>query len=96
MQMRWKDAASLRKYAEAALVERTRPPDQGISRDALVSELLVHQTELEMQNQSLVEAQAELAAAEEQFRDLFENAPVGYIILEADGRTKIRFVVVRC
>ncbi len=55
---------------------------------ALCHELEVHQIELEMQNEELRRVQAELAASEEKYRDLYEFAPVGYFTLESSGQIR--------
>ncbi|MFP4647872.1 MAG: PAS domain-containing protein [Halorhodospira sp.] len=52
---------------------------------ALYEELLLHQVELTIQNEELQQAREELAAARDSYRDLFERAPVGYLILDGDG-----------
>jgi len=51
----------------------------------LVQELQVHQVELEMQNDELRRAQADLDAERERYFNLFELAPVGYCTLSARG-----------
>jgi len=84
-------AATLRSAAEAALRERSAQSQE--STDALLSEsvrktlheLRVHQIELEMQNDELQRAQAELAAAHARFVDLYDLAPVGYCTLSDKG-----------
>jgi PAS domain S-box-containing protein len=52
----------------------------------LIHELRVHQVELQMQNDELCRAQAELSATREHYFDLFNLAPVGYFIVSHEGR----------
>jgi PAS domain S-box-containing protein len=52
----------------------------------LARELRAHQIELEQQNEELLRAQLELAAARDRYQDLFELAPVGYLSLDETGR----------
>ena len=58
---------------------------EGDSR-ALVHELQVHQIELEMQNEELQRARAAAEKASEKYGDLFDFAPVGYFLWDAEGR----------
>jgi two-component system cell cycle sensor histidine kinase/response regulator CckA len=51
----------------------------------LVEELRIHQIQLEMQNENLLRSQFELEEAREQYFDLYDNAPVGYIISDGLG-----------
>jgi C4-dicarboxylate-specific signal transduction histidine kinase len=51
----------------------------------LIHELEVRQIELEMQNEELVRAQADLEAVHRQYIDLYDFAPVGYFTLTRDG-----------
>ena len=53
---------------------------------ALVHELQVHQIELEMQNEELQRARAAAEEASEKYYDLFDFAPVGYFLWDAEGR----------
>ncbi|GAA4376889.1 PAS domain S-box protein [Hymenobacter koreensis] len=52
----------------------------------LVEELQVHQIELEMQCEELLQAQAETQRVRAQYVDLYDFAPVGYCTLDAQGR----------
>ncbi len=51
----------------------------------LLHELQVHQVELEMQNEELRQARAEIETLLEKYTDLYETAPVGYLILDDCG-----------
>ncbi len=50
----------------------------------LIEELNVHQIELEHQNEALTLSQQNLTLANDRFLDLFENAPIGYFLLNSD------------
>ena len=56
---------------------------------SLVSELELHQEELRIQNEELKQALNRLEIAQEvaqtRYRDLFERAPMGYLLLDAKG-----------
>ncbi|MFW6334978.1 MAG: PAS domain-containing sensor histidine kinase [Desulfosalsimonas sp.] len=51
----------------------------------LIHELQVHKAELQMQNENLHQTQSELETLQQRYRELFENAPVGYISVDPDG-----------
>ncbi|MFZ5953107.1 MAG: PAS domain-containing protein, partial [Candidatus Rifleibacteriota bacterium] len=51
----------------------------------LLNELRIYQVELEMQNEELLRAQVELEKTRDQYWQLFNNAPVGYVILDRQG-----------
>ena len=51
----------------------------------LVHNLQVHQVELEMQHQELLQAREQLAAAHERYFDLYDRAPVGYCTVSQKG-----------
>ncbi|HEX5372921.1 MAG TPA: ATP-binding protein [Aquabacterium sp.] len=84
------DARHLRSTAEAMLAARqkagaivARPSG---AEDGLVHELQVHQIELEMSHEALIDAQLALETSRDQYLALFEGAPVGYLTVDADGR----------
>lgn len=77
----------LRKRAEARLTKTLDALD-GITLDkakTLLHELEVHQIELEMQNEELRLAQHRLEEVRDQYTDLFDFAPVGYLVLDKKG-----------
>jgi PAS domain S-box-containing protein len=81
-------ALSLRKRAEAALGARNKDLQRlsGEEVEKLVHELLVHQIELEMQNEELRKSQVELADSRDCFNDLYDFAPVGYVTLDRGAK----------
>lgn len=52
----------------------------------LLEDLQVHQIELELQNRELRTARHELEQARDRYADLYDFAPVGYVILASSGR----------
>jgi PAS domain S-box-containing protein len=83
------DAAGLRRQAEAKWSgckkkAASLPAAEPDSR-RLVHELEVHQIELEMQNEELLQTRARAEALLAQYTDLYEFAPVGYFSLACDG-----------
>ncbi len=82
------DAARLRRLAEKKLKEKAAgsdPADQSADASRLLHELQVHRIELEMQNEELRRIQNELEVSWERYFDLYEMAPVGYLILNEKG-----------
>jgi PAS domain S-box-containing protein len=78
------DEGPLRDEAKARLSGNT--PVTARTPEALLHELQVHQIELEMQNEALRESQAALEASRDQYADLYEFAPVGYLTLSRTGQ----------
>lgn len=80
------DPLTLRQRAETRLkqVSEVTPGSQW-DTDRLLHELQVHQLELEMHNEELQHAYAEMDALRERYADLYDFAPVGYFTLDAQG-----------
>lgn len=76
---------SLRKQAEEKLIQRKKSPATEIDTLRLIHELEVHQIELEMQNDELLQAKAELEATLSLYAELYAFASVGYFTLTRDG-----------
>ena len=82
------DPVNLRQQAEQLWRERkgeTPPPVEDADVLRLISELEVHQIELEMQQEELIQARGELEQALAQYMDLYDFAPMGYFTLGRGG-----------
>ena len=82
--------AKLRARAEdRLLVKSGRAAAEGHdtleASQRLVHELQVHQIELELQNEELQGARAELEAGLARYSDLYDFAPIGYLTLDSSG-----------
>jgi PAS domain S-box-containing protein len=78
----------LRQRAESELIAR-RGVEVATARESeqrvLLHELRVHQIELEMQNEELRRARAEIEAGLARYTELYDFAPVAYFTLDRDG-----------
>jgi diguanylate cyclase (GGDEF)-like protein/PAS domain S-box-containing protein len=76
------DKAALRKRAEDKLAQNRSLNTTDEDKQKLLHELQVHQIELEMQNEALIEARAAESIALMRFTELFDFAPVAYCTLD--------------
>lgn len=82
------DEQMLRRNAEELLKKKqVRMDNLAIETDSikLLHELQVHQIELEMQNEELIEANAAAETALKKYTMLYDFAPMGYFTLDPDG-----------
>jgi PAS domain S-box-containing protein len=79
------ESAKLRRRAEKRVAEHARTAASRGSTETqrLIQELEVHQVELELQNEELRKARAELEA---NYNELYDFAPVGYFTLKRNGQ----------
>ncbi len=74
--------AEERALADGATTQKALSPDEA---SRVLHELRVHQIELEVQNEELRRAQAELEASRARYFELYDLAPVGYVTLSEKG-----------
>lgn len=82
------DAHALRKRAEEKLLAQEKSNTKSVIEadlKKLLHELQVHQIELEVQNEELVQAYETSEAALKKYTMLYDLAPVGFFILDVDG-----------
>lgn len=77
------DKVRLREQAKKRLDDHGPAPKRSASAK-LVEELSIHQEELNIQNEELRRIQIELEATKARYFELYDLAPVGYIILNND------------
>lgn len=78
-------ARKLREQAEEQLATQPSPASAAMLTNGALHELRVHQIELQMQNEQLLETQIALAESRDRYQDLYEFAPVGYFTLGEKG-----------
>ncbi len=76
---------SLRASAEEQLQHTSTTHSAAHSAEELLYELQVHQIELEMQNENLRQSYEALAELQQDYFELYEFAPIGYLTLSHQG-----------
>ena len=81
------DAAEAELEHVAPFTSQTPVPTSDLLHELQVHqvELQVHQVELEMQNESLRQAQIALEESRDQYLELYEFAPVGFLTISREG-----------
>jgi PAS domain S-box-containing protein len=88
MKQKWdgiEQRRTLRANAEVMVAGVAPAEEAARPADVLMHELLVHKVELEIQNEELRRAYAELEEAKDRYVSLYEFAPVGYVTLGREG-----------
>jgi PAS domain S-box-containing protein len=83
-----KDSSGRRIPEQTAPAGEEKAERSGMDTLALCQELNMHRANLELQNAELRQTQEQLRASEEEYRDLYEFAPVGYLTLDGEGRIR--------
>lgn len=76
---------NLRQQAEEKLSKHKKSPVTETDPQRLIHELEVYQIELEMQNEELMQANAELESTLSQYAELYAFATVGYLTMTRNG-----------
>ncbi len=71
------------RIATSPAIEHAEPPNGDMER--MLHELRVHQVELEVQNEELRKARAEVESGLLKYADLYNYAPAGYLLLDRSG-----------
>ena len=76
-----------RQFTKKLVMPGSEQPDLSSFADTkkVLHELQIYQSELEMQKEELQRAQEELIDSQRKYADLFDFAPVGYMLLDSDG-----------
>jgi diguanylate cyclase (GGDEF)-like protein/PAS domain S-box-containing protein len=79
--------SELRDKAEELVQENSGDSGEFVrlKLDELIHELQVHQIELEMQNDELQQSREHLEISRNKYQELFENAPMGYLVVDPSG-----------
>jgi PAS domain S-box-containing protein len=88
-----KKSDDLRRKALEILELRKNIPNKDLIAqdvDKLVEELSIYQVELELQNEELLQRQSDLNQAKEQYENLFDTSPNGYLLIDEN------FNIVKC
>ncbi len=87
MKLKLQHLKKLRHQAERKLTNATNSASELSAKNVqkIIHELHTHQIELELQNQELRDTELELVRARDHLNDLYEFAPVAYVIINDKG-----------
>src|SRR5262245_58714135 len=74
-----------RRTRDELLREIARLHEQNRNGEHAIHELMVHQEELQVQHEQLLQSQRDLEMARDRFAELFDFAPIGYVVLDSGG-----------
>jgi PAS domain S-box-containing protein len=77
-----------RHRQKAEEIIKAKPTPQKVSEPEILNmlqELQVHQIELQMQNEELLQAKDRAELAEKKYTELYDGAPSGYLVLSKEG-----------
>jgi PAS domain S-box-containing protein len=84
-----KTAAQLRRRATQRLRDQVSgAPAAESDADRTISELEIHRVELQVQNEELLQIRSDLEAGLARYTELFDFAPIGYLVLDDIGRIR--------
>ena len=68
-----------------ANLERRSPMQMSSHAEELLNDLQIHQIELKMQFEQLLNSQLELEKSRDRYQELYDSVPVGYLTLNSSG-----------
>jgi PAS domain S-box-containing protein len=79
---------NIKEHIDSVLGNKTVILETAYSKslEQLVEELKIYQYELEFQNSELIRIQSDLEVSRNDYKQLFQNAPIAYLVLDIDLR----------
>ena len=79
---------NIKEHIDSVLGNKTVALESAYTKslEQLIEELKIYQYELEFQNNELIRIQSELESSRNDYRQLFQNAPIAYLVLDIELR----------